>query len=331
MAFFIENLDNYIEKWRNLQEASYTFSYFQSQECFEFYSSLYFMRPFAYGVEENGELKAVIVGYVTYDKNPAKQFLTRRAVINAGPMLADDVSEKALALLLSETQKRLKKQAIYIETRNFFDYSAYKPVFERAGFKYEKHLNFKVDTTTIDIVDANVSKNIKRDVKTSVRDGAVIVEKPSPEQVSQYYDLLSDLYKTKVKTPLFPKEFFTKLADFPSTHYLLVDFNGKIIGGTVCVGFGGKMYEWFVCGEDRLIKHVFPSLLATYSALRYCAENGFSVFDMMGAGKPDEGYGVRDFKARFGGKLVEEGRFVHIAHPLLYKIGKWGVKLLKKI
>ena len=56
MAFFIENLDNYIEKWRNLQEASSTFSYFQSQECFEFYSSLYFMRPFAYGVEENGEL-----------------------------------------------------------------------------------------------------------------------------------------------------------------------------------------------------------------------------------------------------------------------------------
>ena len=67
-----------------------------------------------------------------------------------------------------------------------------------------------------------------------------------------------------------------------------------------------------------------------------CAEirklyDGFSVFDMMGAGKPDEDYGVRDFKARFGGKLVEEGRFVHIAHPLLYKIGKWGVKLLKKI
>ena len=72
-----------------------------------------------------------------------------------------------------------------------------------------------------------------------------------------------------------------------------------------------------------------PSLPS--AAFPHVAENGFSVFDMMGAGKPDEGYGVRDFKARFGGKLVEEGRFVHIAHPLLYKIGKWGVKLLKKI
>lgn len=31
---------------------------------------------------------------------------------------------------------------------------------------------------------------------------------------------------------------------------------------------------------------------------------------MMGAGVPnDGGYGVRDFKAKFGGELVEYGRF----------------------
>ena len=52
---------------------------------------------------------------------------------------------------------------------------------------------------------------------------------------------------------------------------------------------------------------------------------------MMGAGKPDEGYGVRDFKARFGGTMVEEGRFIHVSHPVLYSIGKIGVKLLKGI
>lgn len=111
----------------------------------------------------------------------------------------------------------------------------------------------------------------------------------------------------------------------------MTEYKGEIVGGMFCVGSNNRLYEWFVCGLDGKYKGVHPSKLATYSALRYCAENGFSVFDMMGAGKPDEDYGVRDFKARFGGKLVEEGRFVHIAHPLLYKIGKWGVKLLKKI
>jgi lipid II:glycine glycyltransferase (peptidoglycan interpeptide bridge formation enzyme) len=49
----------------------------------------------------------------------------------------------------------------------------------------------------------------------------------------------------------------------------------------------------------------------------------------MGAGKPDEPYGVRDFKAEFGGELVERGRFLCIRKPLLYKIGTLGVKWLK--
>ena len=51
----------------------------------------------------------------------------------------------------------------------------------------------------------------------------------------------------------------------------------------------------------------------------------------MGAGKPDDGgYGVRDFKLKFGGELFEYGRFKHISSKFLYSIGVLGVKLLKK-
>jgi len=64
---------------------------------------------------------------------------------------------------------------------------------------------------------------------------------------------------------------------------------------------------------------------------RYAVQNGYQHFDMMGAGKPNDGYGVRDFKAKFGGQLVEYGRFLYVLNPLLYNIGKLGVKLLKKV
>jgi lipid II:glycine glycyltransferase (peptidoglycan interpeptide bridge formation enzyme) len=49
----------------------------------------------------------------------------------------------------------------------------------------------------------------------------------------------------------------------------------------------------------------------------------------MGAGIPDRPYGVRDFKMEFGGEVVEYGRYLCIRKPVLYKIGKWGVKILK--
>ena len=70
--------------------------------------------------------------------------------------------------------------------------------------------------------------------------------------------------------------------------------------------------------------------MATYAAMQYGSSHDLRRFDLMGAGKPDEPYGVRDFKSEFGGQLVEQGRFLYISHPLLYKIGTLGVKLLKK-
>ena len=52
----------------------------------------------------------------------------------------------------------------------------------------------------------------------------------------------------------------------------------------------------------------------------------------MGAGKPgDGGYGVRDFKAKFGGKIVEHGRFLHVNNKLKYFIGKIGIYIIKKL
>jgi len=50
----------------------------------------------------------------------------------------------------------------------------------------------------------------------------------------------------------------------------------------------------------------------------------------MGAGKPDEDYGVREFKSKFGGELVNYGRFIRINNPFYYKLGELGLKILYK-
>ena len=80
---------------------------------------------------------------------------------------------------------------------------------------------------------------------------------------------------------------------------------------------------------DGQVKNVFPSTLATWAGIEFAALNGFKRFDMMGAGKPDEGYGVREFKSKFGGELVEHGRFLCICQPTLYKLGKYIISIIK--
>ena len=319
------------QQWRALVEQSSYATWFQTKEAYAFYASLpEEMMPFAYGIEREGELRAVLIGYITREKNALKQYFTRRAIIIGGPLIADDAIEQDVELLLRAVTKGLHSQAIYIETRNFHDYSRWKEVFEANGFAYQAHLNFHVDTTSLERVESNLGKNRKRDIKTSIRDGATIVENPTLEQVQTYYELLKRLYSTKIKTPLFSISFFEHLYRHPNGRFILVELNNEIIGGTVCVELPGKcLYEWFVCGRDGEWKSIFPSSLATYAGIRYAAEHGCTRFDMMGAGKPDEAYGVRDFKARFGGEQVEHGRFLCVSKPLLYKIGELGVKMYK--
>ena len=317
--------------WQALVDSSPYATWFQTKEAYEFYAANpNEMKPFAVGVNEDNNLKGLVVGYITNEKNSIKQFLTRRAIIIGGPLLDKNISDEALKILLLAV-KRLLKDVIYIETRNFNDYTQWKSIFEHCGFNYQPHLNFHVDTTSVDLVESRLGKNRKRDIKTSIRDGATVIEHPTIEQVRTYYAMLKHLYTTKIKTPLFSWDFFEKLYAHPNGRFILVELNGEIIGGTVCVELPERcLYEWFVCGRDGEWKSIFPSSLATYAGIRYAAEHGCSRFDMMGAGKPDEAYGVRDFKARFGGEQVEHGRYLCIRKPLLYQIGKLGVKLLKK-
>lgn len=337
-------------EWSALVASAATGNWFQSPEAYDFYADQpELFKPFAYGIKNDGKLRGVCVGYETVEKNPIKQFLTRRAIIIGGPCLADDCTDEEVNALLCALKSTLLVgrngigfQPIYIETRNFNDYSRWKDAFTAAGFEYVPHLNFHVDTSSVEVGEANIGKSRKRDIRTTIREGVTITsiydlglqidDFERERMVHEYYQVLKNLYKTKVKTPLFPESFFQALAKHPDARFLLTKLNGKIIGGTVCVAQEGKcLYEWFACGEDGVYPHVFPSCYATYAGIRYAAEHNMPRFDMMGAGKPDEAYGVRDFKAKFGGKEVEYGRFLCVTKPLLYKIGVLGVKLLKKL
>ena len=238
---------------------------------------------------------------------------------------------KAVRAMESNGQSPIANRPIYIETRNFHDYSRWKSVFAHLGFAYQPHLNFHVDTSSVEVVDKNLGKSRKRDIRTTIREGVTPVMQPTIEQVRAYYQILHTLYTTKVKTPLFSWHFFEQLYRTEHARFILTEYQGRIIGGTVCVELPSRaLYEWFACGEDGVYDHIYPSCYATYLGIKYSAESGCQIFDMMGAGKPDEAYGVRDFKAEFGGELVEHGRFLCVRKPLLYWIGKMGVKWLKK-
>ena len=337
------------QQWSELVQSSPYATWFQTKEAYEFYASNpEEMTPFAFGVERECTLCALCVGYVTKERSAIKQYFTRRAIIIGGPLIDNDATAEEVAALLNAVKKLQRSDLqpagrstakrstglspIYIETRNFHDYSRWKEVFQNSGFQYQPHLNFHVDTTQPwETIENNIGKHRRKYIRLSYRDGVEVELDPTLQQVKEYYAVLQDLYRTKVKMPLQPWSFFERLYYLPSCKYLLVLYNNQVVGGSICMTLKNHgVYEWYACGKDGMFRNIHPSSVTKHIGMKYASDNGYKVFDMMGAGKPNEAYGVRDFKAEFGGKLVEHGRFLCIRKPLLYWIGKIGVKLLKK-
>lgn len=332
MSVIIENNLINRDSWNELVRKSPVATWFQTPQAFDFFDGLSFLEAFAVAVDNDGGLKGVVVGYVQRDGGKMKQFLSRRAVIIGGPLLSDDISNEELVLLLTSVRTKLKKKTIFIETRNLHDYNRWRNVFELSGFEYKPHLNFRVNCSSKEVVWKNLKENRKRQIKKAMAAGVRIVEASSEEEVLKYYCLLDDLYRNKVKTPLFPREFFLEMYRKECARFLLVKDDQEVIGGILCPILSNKtIYEFFVCGDDVAHKNKYPSVMATWAAIEYAVNRGIGYFDFMGAGKPDEAYGVRDFKSKFGGELVEHGRYCCVCKPMLFAIGKLGVKILKKL
>jgi lipid II:glycine glycyltransferase (peptidoglycan interpeptide bridge formation enzyme) len=89
------------------------------------------------------------------------------------------------------------------------------------------------------------------------------------------------------------------------------------------------IYGWYG-GCDRSYSEYLPNELIIWHILEWGAHNGYHIYDFGGAGHPDEVYGVRDFKAKFGGRLVNFGRY-RCEHTRLLKLMKWGYSVYRKL
>ena len=88
------------------------------------------------------------------------------------------------------------------------------------------------------------------------------------------------------------------------------------------------IYGWYG-GVDREYSAYVPNEILMWNILQWGAENGYAVYDFGGAGKPDEEYGVRDFKAKFGGDLVCYGRNICVHNPLMLQLSTAGYSILR--
>jgi serine/alanine adding enzyme len=324
----LKNEDISVEKWNALLSISPYSTPFQSPLYYELFNSIPEFSSEVFAVEEDAALKALCV--VTLQKESGfKGYFSRRAIIYGGPIINSN-DNNILEYLLVSIKKAFERKAIYIEIRNLNNYKTFTDLYIRNKWQYLPYQNFIVDCSNKEILLSKFGNNRKRQIKKAISSDIKIKEAENINEVLVFFSILQNLYYNKIKKPLFPKEFFINFFERNAGKYLLVTYKENIIGGIICPIFNNKCaYELYVCGLDEQYKDQHPSVVATWAAMQYANEHDIPLFDFMGAGLKNQDYGVRKFKSRFGGELVEYGRYIFLCNKLLYTLGKISLTILR--
>lgn len=323
------------KKWDNFVYQHPNGSIFQASDSFGLFEKTKNFEPVVIQLSENQKIVGTLLAVIIKEYSGSIGFLSSRTVVYGGPLISSSNhnNHQLLDVLLKSLIDEVKNKSVFIQFRNFWDWSELKDVFIENNFHFLERLNFLVDTSSEELVNRKISKSKLRQIKKGLKLGAEIIEPEGIEQVKEFYDILYYLYKYKVKKPLPKWSFFESFYKQTCSKKLgiirLIKFEDKIIGGILSPITTNKViYEWYICGLDREYKDLYPSVLATWAAIEYAIANDIQSFDFMGVGVPNKDYGVRDFKAKFGGDMVNFGRFGRINNKFLYSITEIGFNIL---
>jgi len=305
--------------------------FFQSLSYFDLIRGVPGLKPFVHNLNNEEKNNAdLLIGVIKQKPGKLFQLLSSRILILEEPCIDGFIDWYDNYFVANKSAGG--NLAIYTEIRLLEPLQ--NPTISTALPYTEKlsYLNILVDTTLPEeYLYSCLSGSKKRQVQSSLAAGAIVRPAHSEKEVHDFYAILSDLYRNKIRKPLMPEEVFLRIFRNKNSGVVLIaSHDGCIAGGMLCpFSSDGVMYEWYIAGQDRKKKSskIYPSVLLTWEAIRYAAVNGFRQFNFMGAGESGKPYGTRDFKLQFGGKLVEAPRYLFIHKPFLYRLGKMALQL----
>lgn len=260
------------------------------------------------------------------------ELLTARAVTVGGPLIKED-DTKVLSFFIQAYNKIVKNKVIYSQIRNLFEVN-YSELFQEYGFKYIEHLNL-IHDLTLDEDELWKRLNGKRrnEIRKAYKEGVTVEVTKSNQDILVAYDILKEVYHY-AKIPLSDFDFFQNLIKYTDSKrgvkLFVAKYEGEIIGCMFTLVYKHTIYD-FYAGSFRKYYKKNPNDIIPWEVFKWGKDNGFRIFDFGGAGKPDEKYGVRDYKKKFGGDLVQYGRFEKIHNKPLFFMMKLGFIIWKII
>jgi lipid II:glycine glycyltransferase (peptidoglycan interpeptide bridge formation enzyme) len=323
-----------LDKISGFTDSHHQGNIFQTKEMFEVYEKTKNYEPVLITIEDEGEISGVLLAVIQKEHSGALGVLSSRSIIWGGPLVKNNDLIQLNRILKAYTDK-IKKKAIYTQFRNIRKWTdAERGVFEKNGFIYEAHLDIIVDLKKEeDELWKNIDSKGRNKIRGAGKAGTVVEVKNDMASLQESYKILSSVYQ-RAKLPLPSFDFFSNLYNVSSETRGLKIFTaiyeGKIIGCRLALVYKDIIYDFYT-GAYAEYYNKYPNDVIPWEIFKWGKSKGYCHFDFGGAGKPNEPYGVRDYKMKFGGELVEYGRFVGVHKKILLQLGEFLMKIYKRI
>jgi serine/alanine adding enzyme len=173
----------------------------------------------------------------------------------------------------------------------------------------------------------------RNEIRRAIKEGTTFRPDDSAESLSACYGILKKVY-ARARHPLPAKDYFLNLHRHLEARGQIRIFtarhSGKIVGCMICIAYEKTLYDLYA-GSYPEYYSVYPNDLIPWEVFKWGRENGYTRFDFGGAGKPGIPYGVRDYKKKFGGEMINTGRLEARHRPLLYTFASTALKTYKRL
>ena len=322
-----------IHNWKYFLKYNSQSNIFQSPEIYEVYKKTKNYDPFLFSaINEKGDIHGILLVVIQKEHSGILGFLSSRSIIWGGPLLKNN-NREVLDLLLTEYNRFIKSRTIYTQFRNLWKWDEeLLSVFSKHGYKVIEHLDILHDLAYPPIEQLmKMHKGRRKNIRRAIKKNVDFCEITNKNELVQSLKLIENTYQ-RIKLPLPDKSLFISAFEILYPKKMIKCFNlvhnNRIIGVRYALCYNNSIYDWFA-GSDNNQLDKYPNDYLPYKIMEWGHYNGYKTFDFGGAGKPNEKYGVREFKLKFGGELVNLGRMEKVHKPLFLWVGKVGLLIYK--
>lgn len=306
--------------WKQIQPAWDRFvqqhpkgSVFHTSAMVEVFAATKGQKPIALAaVRDDGTILSLLAAVRVQTLPHILGAVSSRSIWYAEPLCTEtEEGIESLGDVIAEHDRRMRRRTLFTEIRPLWASGAERVSLERHGYQYLDYLNYTIDTTQpVDVLWKKMRGSAQSHTRKCEKRGYQMRLLDGPECVDILYDFLRMTYG-RAEVPLADRSMFQAAYDIlrPKNmiEFVVVYDGDKPVAADTMLLFKKQVFAWY--GGSLRIAGLSPAAFMQWREIEWSAQNGFEHYDFGGAGWPDVPYGVRDFKASFGGDLVCYGRY----------------------